>query len=480
MNENNVNCDYIIKENSPMKSTIRLPYAQAQMQTRLNEKKMLAQYVAGKLIKPETTVFLDAGSTIRSVAQAIFEIENAENGKVEIESQRRHEQMKLCIMTNNMMIFQDFNDYLTRGGLPADHSLSLVLTGGEYDMQHDALFGCIAVASLEAIKCHTSVIGTSGITLEKEGGPHSHALTAEKVIKEAIFKKKVDHRIIVCDHTKLGREDSLPCGKMEDIRHNAKKCTIVIGAPCAVDFVMDRIRYILGNVPNDTKIEKIKDEIKSLLDPENWHCQNCLDKAEELLPGVLTEKEMEYVRKKIKDIKDQSEAGYVREIVIDLLSVALTEEQLDAKREELEKFFATTLTTLEADKLENLENKLKDIKKDVLNLKQWEEMGRWQGVIDRIKRKLGSDEIENDNVIQNGLLLIFRDMSQEDPCAIPRDFKRYNDKILDSFEREKNKLEEFMCEVTSKEDAHLTLVRLQNGTPTPSYWRMLKKKQEEK
>ncbi|MBM3242301.1 hypothetical protein FJZ31_39035 [Candidatus Poribacteria bacterium] len=264
-------------------ATINLPYAQAQMRARLNEKKMLAEYVAKDLIKPETTVFLDAGSTIQCVGQAIFEREY-------------REKMKLCIMTNNMMIFQNFNKCLQDGRLPANHSLSLVLTGGEYDMQHDALFGCIAVASLEAIKCHTSIIGTSGITLEKGGGPHSHALTAEKVIKEAIFKKKVEHRIIVCDHTKLGREDSLLCGKIEDIVKDADKCTIVIGCPCAADFVMHKIGYILEEVlTEEDKQKQISGKISSVWDKGDWSPET-YNQIKEILSGVLTEEGMkEYI-----------------------------------------------------------------------------------------------------------------------------------------------------------------------------------------
>ena len=215
--------------------TIRLPYALAQMEVRRTEKKAIAKHIANNLIDPQTTVFLDAGSTVRLVAQEIFSRETSMGGA------SAHEQLKLCIITNNMFIFQDFNKYLQDGDLPADHSLSLVLTGGEYDMQHDALFGTIAVASLDAIKCHVSIIGTSGITLDKEGGPHSHALTAEKVIKKSIFKKKVQHRIIVCDHTKLGQEDSLLCGKTQNIIDKTEKCTIVIGVPNKVDFLRKKI-----------------------------------------------------------------------------------------------------------------------------------------------------------------------------------------------------------------------------------------------
>lgn len=98
---------------------IRLPYALAQMEVRRTEKKAIASYIANKLIDPETTVFLDAGSTVRLVAQEIFSRETSMGCAV------AHEQLKLCIITNNMFIFQDFNKYLQEWNLPADHSLSL-------------------------------------------------------------------------------------------------------------------------------------------------------------------------------------------------------------------------------------------------------------------------------------------------------------------------------------------------------------------
>jgi len=206
------------------------PYAQAQLGKRYHEKQSLADFVTDKLIAPETTIFLDAGSTMATIATALFKRENSRPTKAE-----HHRQMKLCIVTNNMIIFRDFNNFVRDNLLPGDHSLSLVMTGGEYDRQHEALFGCVTEASLDAVKCHIAVMGTSGLSLQADSGIHSHALTAEKVTKNAIFGKRVQHRIIVCDHSKIGREDTLLCGEMRNVLKNADRCTIVVGTPWFAD-----------------------------------------------------------------------------------------------------------------------------------------------------------------------------------------------------------------------------------------------------
>ena len=206
------------------------PYAQAQLGKRYHEKQSLADFVTDKLIAPETTIFLDAGSTMATIATALFKRENSRPMKG-----KQHRQMKLCIVTNNMIIFRDFNNFVRDNLLPGDHSLSLVMTGGEYDRQHEALFGCVTEASLDAVKCHIAVMGTSGLILRADSGIHSHALTAEKVTKNAIFGKRVQHRIIVCDHSKIGREDTLLCGEMRNVLKNAARCTIVVGTPWFAD-----------------------------------------------------------------------------------------------------------------------------------------------------------------------------------------------------------------------------------------------------
>jgi DeoR/GlpR family transcriptional regulator of sugar metabolism len=247
------------------------PYAKAQVLRRPIEKALLAKHVAVKLIKPETTVFLDAGSTIRAIAQAIFKRESYYG-----------EQMKICILTNNMMIFEDFNR------LPPDHSLSLVLTGGEYDRQHEALFGCVAETTLsETIKCHMSFIGTSGLILAEkkegiysQGGFHSHGLTAEKVTKQAIFQKKVEHCVIVSDHTKLGREDTLRCGQIKDSLNNADRCTIVVGEPNEIDYKLSQVEKYLTS-------EDVK-KIREILDGEGDEKK----KIDNLTNDIIKEKKL--------------------------------------------------------------------------------------------------------------------------------------------------------------------------------------------
>jgi DeoR/GlpR family transcriptional regulator of sugar metabolism len=188
----------------------------------------IGRYVASELIGQGRAVLLDAGSTVEAVAQSIFERE------------RRDGCLNLTIMTNNMGIWRHFNvdGHASPSGtdrerevLPSAHSLDLLLTGGKYDRQHDALFGSLACRGIEAFNPHVVVIGTSGFTFDDKGGLYYHGHTEEEVVKAAMWKKGTEHRIIVCDHTKMGRKDSFLGGKIEDLVAGAKRCTIVTTSP---------------------------------------------------------------------------------------------------------------------------------------------------------------------------------------------------------------------------------------------------------
>jgi DeoR/GlpR family transcriptional regulator of sugar metabolism len=214
-------------------SQSKCTYTEYQWGTREAAKRVIAKFVVGPargrgLIPPRSAVLLDAGSTVGWVAREIF-------------LRERDECLGLTLMTNNMSIFNDFNQEDGPGNFapPRDNSLALLLTGGRYDKQHDALFGAQARRGIDPFNPHVVVIATSGFTLSEGGGLYYHGHTEEEVVKTALWEKETDHRIIVCDHAKVGRKDSFLGGKIDHLMRGADRCTIVTTAPEYEDEVHD-------------------------------------------------------------------------------------------------------------------------------------------------------------------------------------------------------------------------------------------------
>ncbi|MBM3476734.1 MAG: hypothetical protein FJX75_25970, partial [Armatimonadetes bacterium] len=200
-------------------------FTKQQWRARAAAKRCMAAYILDHgLIRPRHAVLLDAGSTVGWVGREVFRRE-------------RVTCLNLTIMTNNMGIWNDFNDTYnpedpesTFAPRPA-HSLALLLTGGKYDQQHDALFGSQAAHGLRDFNPHVVVMGTSGFTFNENGGLYYHGHTEEELVKKAMWSKPTEHRVIMCDHTKIGRKDSFLGGPIGQLMQNADRCTVVTSSP---------------------------------------------------------------------------------------------------------------------------------------------------------------------------------------------------------------------------------------------------------
>jgi DeoR/GlpR family transcriptional regulator of sugar metabolism len=190
-------------------------YTQKQRLKRIEEKKGIAKYVVNNLIESGTALFLDAGSTVQYIAREIF---TPSSDKLSPKS-------SLTILTNNMGIFNDLNPPKEDDDIVPRLNHALILTGGLYDRDHDALFGSQAKSGLELFYPHAVVIGTSGFTFQH--GLFYHGHTPEEVIKKAIFAKPTVRRIIVCDYTKIGKWDSFLCAQIDALPKEVEECWVV-------------------------------------------------------------------------------------------------------------------------------------------------------------------------------------------------------------------------------------------------------------
>ena len=190
-------------------------YTTIQMGHRIQEKEGIAKYVANSIIEDGMSIFLDAGSTVYQVGFELF---------------KRKSQSGLTIMTNNMLVFRAFTD---RDGDMYDRGNVLALTGGVYNKNHEALFGETAVQALKFYNPVVVIIGTSGFMAKEQHldqsnqGAFHHDLVSEIVTKKAIAAKSTWHRVIVCDYSKIGVQDTSCFVTLEELTENTDHCTIV-------------------------------------------------------------------------------------------------------------------------------------------------------------------------------------------------------------------------------------------------------------
>jgi DeoR/GlpR family transcriptional regulator of sugar metabolism len=188
-------------------------------------KRAVADLIVEKYFHPGDSILLDAGTSLYPIAMKIVE-----------KCKEKPDATHFTIMTHNYRAFEILVD--------ADKvaNLNIVLAGGRYDQDLNALFGAQTASNYDTFYPRTVVIGISGLVANT--GLFCHGNTEELQVKELIFKKSCTRRIIVAHHTKLGRQDSFLFGKSTDLRSGAGEgCVVVTTKPCQSDSILIRDKY---------------------------------------------------------------------------------------------------------------------------------------------------------------------------------------------------------------------------------------------
>jgi len=188
-------------------------YFQAREHERKEAKIGVAKRIVEKYLNEGDSILLDAGSSLYPIAEII-----ADN------SQLAPAKSHFTIMTHNYKAFQILVDKV-----PRDANLNIVLAGGRYDQDLNALFGNQAVTAYEDFFPRVVLLGISAFVAEI--GLFCHGNTEELAVKKAIFGKRARDRIIVADYTKVGRLDGFRFGEAQGLRANVERCVVVTDKP---------------------------------------------------------------------------------------------------------------------------------------------------------------------------------------------------------------------------------------------------------
>lgn len=201
------------KESTEKGVLIAKTYFQEREEIQQDSKLAVARYIANKFLNEGDSILLDAGTSSYPIAQEIA-----------IKAKQNPTNTHYTIMTHNYKAFQILVDQV-----PREANLNIVLAGGRYDKDLNALFGPQTIMAYDNFFPRVVLIAVSSMVADI--GLFCHGNTEELAVKEVIFRKATKERIIVADHTKLGIPDALCFGASRDLRANTENCILVTDEP---------------------------------------------------------------------------------------------------------------------------------------------------------------------------------------------------------------------------------------------------------
>jgi len=198
------------KNPSPVKEE---SYFQARDLEHKKAKLAIAKCIVDDYLNEGDSILLDAGSSLYPIAEIIAK-------KAQIDPGKTH----FTIMTHNYRAFEVLVKSVPRGA-----NLNIILAGGRYDQDLNALFGNQTVNAYEDFFPRVVLLGISGFVAEI--GLFCHGNTEELAVKTAIFRKRAKDRIIVADYTKIGLLDGFRFGESQGLRASVNRCIVVTDTP---------------------------------------------------------------------------------------------------------------------------------------------------------------------------------------------------------------------------------------------------------
>jgi DeoR/GlpR family transcriptional regulator of sugar metabolism len=175
-------------------------------------KDAVAKCIVDEYLKEGDSILLDAGSSLYPIAEMIAQRARMDPGRTHF-----------TIMTHNYKAFE----VLVK--VPREANLNIVLAGGRYDQDLNALFGNQTVNAYADFFPRIVLLGMSAF--KTEIGLFCHGNTEELAVKRAIFEKQARDRIIVADYTKIGQVDGFRYGESSGLLSGVNRCILVTDQP---------------------------------------------------------------------------------------------------------------------------------------------------------------------------------------------------------------------------------------------------------
>lgn len=200
-------------------------YFRARDNEHREEKRAVAKYIVENFLYEGDSILLDAGSSLYPIAQIMAQKAQSIPGRTHY-----------TVMTHNYKAFEELVK------VPREANLNIVLAGGRYDQDLNALFGNQTVNAYNDFFPRVVLIGISGFVADI--GLFCHGNTEELAVKEAIFGKRARDRIIVADYTKIGLLDGFRFGASQSLLAKVERCIVVSNHPPSTSSLNQRELFL--------------------------------------------------------------------------------------------------------------------------------------------------------------------------------------------------------------------------------------------
>jgi DeoR/GlpR family transcriptional regulator of sugar metabolism len=203
-------------------------------------KDALARYIANHYIEYANVLLVPSGTTGAAVVKWIFD-----------QQVETHQPLDLVILTNNLSI-------LAEGGERKLHqpdlfgNTQIISTGGALQQSINSFVGSFAELAItsDLLRPHIVILGTTGVSFEGFGRI-TYQFADEVSVQVAFATTPTQHRILVCDHSKLGQPQRWKGPDFLDVlQHTERSFTLLASIPDDNDSQTDR--------PKETRAAVVK------------------------------------------------------------------------------------------------------------------------------------------------------------------------------------------------------------------------------
>jgi DeoR/GlpR family transcriptional regulator of sugar metabolism len=178
-------------------------------------KAVMARYAAHHLVNYGDVVQLGSGTSLNALMDAIIERQRTERTGLD-----------LVVLTSNLQV-------VAKASRATDQPMQIILTGGTLQASLDSLVGEYAARAIatEVFHPRTVFFGAAGLTF-RYCRPLSYHFLDEIGAQVSYATRGAEHRVILCDHTKVGKSDAMAADlTIPQLLTNATRCTVITTWP---------------------------------------------------------------------------------------------------------------------------------------------------------------------------------------------------------------------------------------------------------
>jgi len=180
----------------------------------------LAHHAATHLIQYGDVIQIGSGTTFNCLMEKIIELQET-----------RRKAYDLIILTTNLQVLAKGRDAQARD--PMFSAMQIVLTGGALQVSLESLTGEYAAKGVRYafINPRTVFLGAAGLTF-REKFSITYQFQDEISTQVAYATRPTNHRVILCDHSKLGTKAAWDAElTIDSLLHDTNECTIISTLP---------------------------------------------------------------------------------------------------------------------------------------------------------------------------------------------------------------------------------------------------------